>query len=154
VEVDNLEFQMVSKYINELNGFVSDIKKELASSKESMLDRIKKPRRKQVIEELERAIRNQSIVNVRLRNSSVTLPENSTSSNFVRVYFASADITQSNQKVQINVPVITSLSQNDRVENVVVDYREEMAIHPAHVSLMLAQVNGIEVTYSLRKSKG
>lgn len=46
IEVDNLDFRLVSKYLNELNGFVADLKKELAKSKENILGIIKKPRKK------------------------------------------------------------------------------------------------------------
>jgi hypothetical protein len=46
-------------------------------SKVKILGQMKKPKRKQVIEELERQIKNQTKIKIHMMNSSVVMPENS-----------------------------------------------------------------------------
>ena len=94
-----MDFYLVSKYLNELNGLVSDIRNELAKSKENILGIIKKPRKKQVLEELEKLTKNSSVVRIKLMNSSITMPESSKSKNFIKIQFSLADIEQSHQKI-------------------------------------------------------
>jgi archaellum component FlaC len=101
VQVENLEFRLISKYLNEIGAFVDDIQNELGKSKAEILGGLKKPRRKQVIEELERQIKTQGEVKVSMVNSSVLMPEDSHSKNYIRIFFQRADIKSSKKKICI-----------------------------------------------------
>ena len=79
-------------------------------------------------------------------NSSVLVPENSTSNNYIRLYFRSAEVLIKKHRINIQAPLLDCVSQSG---NMAVDYAEETESRYLHTTNISITLEDIETIYNL-----
>jgi uncharacterized protein YecA (UPF0149 family) len=110
-----------------LGSFANEITKELIESKKTILgDDLKKPRRRQIMEELERQSMESLKLTLNFKHSEVEIPKKSNSTEMLILRFDEAKIVKHIKKHhKMSVPSLKTDPLPSRIENLVIDMNEE-----------------------------
>ncbi|CAD8061056.1 unnamed protein product [Paramecium sonneborni] len=129
VHLENVQFYMISKFLNELDAFKSEIEKIIQKNKDDLSERYQSDFEFQMqLKQQENFELNKEQFNyqVLIKNSQVIVPQSSSEKNQVKILFDNADVKVKKEKTISRIPEI----QDDKIEvlqqqKLLVDYEDK-----------------------------
>ncbi|CAK75254.1 unnamed protein product (macronuclear) [Paramecium tetraurelia] len=161
IHLENVQFFMISRFLNELDAFKSEVEKIIQKNKDELLEKYQSDFEFQMqLKQQENFELNKEQFNyqVLIKNSQIIVPQSSSDKNQVKILFDYADVKVKKEKKLSKIPEI----QDDKIEvlqqqKLLVDYEDkytkisekQLEFQEIYITEIKANFRMVEVDYEM-----
>ncbi|CAD8044814.1 unnamed protein product [Paramecium primaurelia] len=161
IHLENVQFYMISRFLNELDAFKSEIEKIIQKNKDELSEKYQSDFEFQMqLKQQENFELNKEQFNyqILIKNSQIIVPQSSSEKNQVKILFQQADVKVNKEKQLSKIPEI----QDDKIEvleqqKLLVDYEDkytkisekQLEFQEIYITEIKANFKMVEVDYEM-----